>query len=95
MIKSIIFTGSLFTTLIPIFWLTGCTSIAKGINELRDDDFSQGCVADEVEGCIGYFDQTGGVRVCKLKCSPTLPKDYSFSYDNIRSGCKVGVGNVK
>lgn len=76
-----------YLVLLSLF-LIGCTNI----NELRDEDYTQGCVSSEVITRLGYLGQNGELEVCKAKCSETLPENYCWEYENPRTGCKAKVG---
>lgn len=70
--------------------LSGC---AGSIKEYRDTDYTIGCVAVEANTKLGYFNQEGAAEICKLKCSPDLPANFYYKYDNIRTGCHIENGN--
>ena len=78
-----------FVFLILLAYISGCSST---IENLRDEHFMQGCKVTEAEAKLGYFNQEGRLVACKLKCSPKLPKDFYYKYDNNRTGCHVTVG---
>lgn len=73
--------------------LIGCSAADKVV-DMRDKDYTQGCVVVEAGLKLGYFNQAGEAEVCKLKCSDTLPEDFMYDYDNTRTGCHVGI-NLK
>lgn len=70
--------------------LSGCSTL-DSVSKNRDPDYKSGCVAVEAGLKLGYFNQAGLGEVCKLKCTPTLPKDYCFKYKS-RAGCTASVG---
>lgn len=80
MIKLII-TATLLT-------IMGCSS-TSGLTELRDNNCTVGCVVVEANIKLGY--STGSAEVCKLKCSDTLPDGFVYEYNNLRTGCHVGI----
>lgn len=88
--KSIFFVIVLITTVAILSCISGCSGT---VQNLRDPDFTVGCKVVEAETKLGYFNQEGAAVVCKLKCSPELPKDFSYAYNNTRTGCSVKVGN--
>ena len=73
------------------FMLNACTT-ARTIADIRDDDYTQGCVVVEAGMKLGYFNQAGEAGVCKLKCSNALPDGFKYHYKNDRTGCNVGIG---
>lgn len=73
--------------------LSGCSAADKVV-DMRDKDYTQGCVVVEAGLKLGYFNQAGEAEVCKLKCSDTLPEDFMYDYNNSRTGCHVGI-NLK
>ena len=74
------------------YFLVGCSGT---IDNLRDGDFTVGCKVTEAEAKLGYFNQEGTGVVCKLKCSEDLPANFTYEYENSRTGCKVSVGTTQ
>lgn len=89
--KSIFFVISLIAIVAILSCISGCSGT---VQNLRDPDFTVGCKVVEAETKLGYFNQEGAAVVCKLKCSPDLPKDFFYTYNNTRTGCSVKVGNL-
>lgn len=87
--KDLIFAIGFLTILIITFSLMGCSGT---IEKMRDPVFTQGCVFSEAQTKLGYFNQEGMAEIAKFKCSPELPKDYFFLYENPRSGFIASVG---
>ena len=86
---TLIFIVSLFTIVAFLSWISGCSSIEK----MRDPDFTVGCLVVESQIKLGYFNQEGGAEICKLKCSKELPDNFSYKYENARTGCNVSINN--
>ena len=63
--------------------MSGCTTL-NTIKDVRDEDYTQGCVVVEATVGLGYMGQSGEAEACKLKCSDVLPDNYSLNYDNQR-----------
>lgn len=70
--------------------LTGCSGT---VQQLKESQMVQGCVAVKAGIKLGYFNQEGDAETCKVKCSPDLPENYCWSYTNQHTGCSVKVGN--
>lgn len=84
--------AALIMLLISIFTIQGCGGT---IEKLKDPSMTQGCVVIGGNAKLGYFNQEGNAEMCKLKCSPELPKGYCYKYDNQQSGCHVQIGDCK
>ena len=86
-------------TIVVLVLLAGCAPNAAidDNSQLRDKDFTTGCYV--VEGVVGfdsYFNTTkGSATMCKLKCSKDIDFLFSYEYENIRTGCKVNVSNMR
>ena len=74
--------------------LSGCAGDKSMIDNVKDTDMTAGCyVIDGGAAFDSYFKTTTGkAGVCKVKCSKTLPKNFTYSYQNTRTGCSVKVG---
>ena len=80
---------NIILSVILLIMVSGCSS---SIKNFRDPNFTVGCKMTEAEARLGYFNQEGQASACKLKCSPTLPKDFYYKYDNTRLGCHAEIG---
>lgn len=76
----------LLATLIALLYSGGCSG---GIENIRDEDFTQGCVVVDASAGLGALGNTGNALIYKLKCSPTLPPGYKLEID--RPGFKARV----
>ena len=74
--------------------LSGCANDKTIIDNVKDTDMTAGCyVIDGGAAFDSYFKTTTGkAGVCKVKCSKTLPKNFTYSYQNTRTGCSIKVG---
>ena len=95
--NSLIFVILLISLLLFIFSLQGCGSFPETVKTIRDPDMTQGCYVTVADlGFDSYFKTTkGALGTCKLKCTPKLPKDFSYEFDDPRSGCHVKIGNMQ
>lgn len=73
--------------LLVIFSIQGCSTA----EQLKEHEFTNGCLVLEAGINLGYLNQEGKAEVCKLKCSPLLPDNFSYHYENQHTGCKVEV----
>lgn len=73
-----------------IMLLTGC---ANTLNGLHSKEINSGCEMINATARLGYFGQNGNGSACKMICSKTLPKGYTYSFDN--GQCKASVGQFK
>lgn len=74
--------------MLVIFGLTGCLTTGERI---PDSDFTTGCYVIESEAKLGAFNQQGAIETCKVKCGEKLPPNFKYTYNNIRTGCKVEI----
>ena len=81
----------LLLLLLALIILPGCTTL-NTIKDVRDEDYTQGCIVVEATVGLGLYGNSGQAEACKLKCSGTLPDNYRLDYDNSRTGCHVSVG---
>ena len=81
-----------------LYLLSGCSMHDAMSENLREEQFNQGCKVVQANTNLGYMSQTGTVGVpCKLKCSKELPKNYCFKYNSKTpyGNCNVQVGECK
>ena len=58
---------------------------------MQEPSFIKGCHVVEAGVKLGYLNQEGNAEVCKAKCSKDLPKGFTYTYENQRTGCKVTI----
>lgn len=73
--------------LLLVILLSGCGTVER----MRDASLTEGCAIVEADAKLGWFNQEGGAEVCKIKCSKEVPDNVYIEYDNVRSGCKIGM----
>lgn len=78
----------IIVALLGIFFIQGCSNTLENV---REHEFTQGCLVVEAEAKIGYLNQTGKIETCKLKCSGELPEQLSYKYKNQKTGCDIEV----
>lgn len=73
--------------------LYGCTplSVVPDMSPKENDTLTEGCCAVEAKAKLGMVNSGGGMEMCKLICSPHLPPDFYYNYEN--RGCNARVGN--
>lgn len=75
--------------------LSGCApnQTINDNSQLRDKNFTQGCQITQGNLSFdSYFDTTiGKATTCVLRCSPVLPENFSYKYDNPMTGCSVEI----
>ncbi len=93
---SLTFIALSISLLLFIFSLPGCGSFPETVKAIRDSDMKQGCYVTVADiGFDSYFKTTkGALGTCKLKCSPRLPKNFSYEFDDPRSGCHIKIGTI-
>lgn len=74
--------------IIVLFTLSGCSS--STIKNMHDERFTTGCAVVNAGVKLGYLNQEGNAEACKLVCSPDLPKNFNYSYEDVV--CKVHIG---
>ena len=91
------FVALLMALLLFIFSLQGCGSFPETVKSVRDPDMTLGCYVTVADvGFDSYFKTTkGALGTCKLKCSSKLPKNFSYEFNDPRSGCHVKIGAMQ
>jgi len=91
-LSTLLFIGLILT----IFLISGC-SLNDAISEnIKEENFNQGCKVVHANTTLGYMSQSGSLGVpCKLKCSKELPPSYCFKYDSKTpyGNCNVSAGS--
>ena len=72
-----------------LFLLVGLLTGCAGVENIRDDDLSQGCGV--YSGLYNGSFVNGAISGCKFKCSQwdELPPGFKFSYNS--GGCNINV----
>ena len=89
-IDMLMYVISVLLFILLLFLVSGCSGT---IQNMREPDFTQGCKVVDSQIKLGYFNQEGQADACKLKCSKTLPDNFSYNYES--RGCSINVGAIK
>ena len=71
-----------------LLMIMGCSS-TQPLEDLRDNDYTVGCVVVEANLNLGF--SSGSAEICKIKCSESLPDGFVYDYNNLNTGCRIGI----
>ena len=76
--------------LVLVLALNGCSNNLT-LEEIRDTDFSQGCILTKAGVNLGAFNKGGDIEVFKFKCSSELPENFMIDYKDKKTGYHISV----